>query len=142
VNVIVSTGPSSITVPNVVGADVDAAQAALRNAGLAVALSYAVDAADPTGKISRQNPDAGTAVKKGSPVTIYWSVSGSVPDVTGMTLDAAKRVLIASGYQIGNIAYTHESSLQEGQVVSTEPEANSTLKPGESVNLTVVRAGG
>ena len=142
VNVIVSTGASTISVPNVVGADVDAARAALRDAGLSAAMSYAVDAANPTGKISRQNPDADTAVKKGTPVTIYLSVSGSIPDVTGMTLDEAKRALVASGYQIGNIAETRESSLQDGRVVRTEPEANSTLKPGESVNLTIVRSGG
>jgi serine/threonine-protein kinase len=69
-------------------------------------------------------------------------VSGSIPDVTGMTLDEAKRALVASGYQIGNIAYTQDSSLQDGQVVRTEPEANSVLKPNESVNLTVMRSGG
>jgi serine/threonine-protein kinase len=142
VNVIVSTGASTIAVPNVVGADVDAAAATLRNAGLGVAVAYAVDAANPTGKISRQNPDAGSPAKKGAAVTIYLSVPGSIPDVTGRTLDEAKRMLVASGYQIGNIAYTQDSSLQDGQVVRTEPEANSTLKPGESVNLTVVRSGG
>ena len=139
VNVIVSTGASTISVPNVVGDDVDAAQGKLRNAGLGTAVSYAVDAANPTGKISRQYPDAGTAVKKGTPVTIFLSVPGSIPDVTGRTLDEAKRMLVASGYQIGNIAYTQESSLQDGQVVRTEPEANSTLKPGESVVLHVMR---
>ena len=142
VNVIVSTGASTLSVPNVVGADADTAQATLRNAGLTASVSYAVDAANPTGKISRQNPDAGAQVKKGSAVTIYLSVSGSVPDVTGRTLDEAKRMLVASGYQIGNIAYTQDSSLQDGLVVRTEPEANSTLKPNESVNLTVVRSGG
>jgi serine/threonine-protein kinase len=140
VTVIVSTGPSTISVPNVVGNDVDAAQAALRAAGLAPTVSYTVDAANPTGKISLQKPEAGAQVKKGTPVTIYLSVSGSIPDVTGRTLDEAKRILIASGYQIGNIAYTPDSSLQDGQVVRTEPEANSTLKPGESVVLHVVRS--
>jgi serine/threonine-protein kinase len=142
VSVIVSTGPSTITVPNVVGNDADAARAALRAAGLAPAVSYTVDAANPTGKISLQRPEPGAKVKKGAPVTIYLSVSGSIPDVAGMTLDEAKRALVASGYQIGNIAETHESSLQDGQVVRTEPEANSTLKPGESVNITIMRAGG
>jgi serine/threonine-protein kinase len=142
VTVIVSTGPSTITVPNVVGSDANAAQASLRAAGLAPAVSYTVDAANPTGKISLQKPEPGAKVKKGAPVTIYLSVAGSIPDVAGMTLDEAKRMLVASGYQIGNIAETHESSLQDGQVVRTEPEANSTLKPGESVNITVMRAGG
>jgi beta-lactam-binding protein with PASTA domain/serine/threonine protein kinase len=142
VNVIVSTGPSTVTVPNVVGNDVDAAQAALRAAGVTPALSYTVDAANPTGKISLQKPEAGAKVKKGTPVTIFWSVSGSVPDVSGMTLDEAKAALLASGYQVGNIAETQESSLQDGRVVRTEPEANSTLKPGESVNITIMRSGG
>jgi len=142
VNVIVSTGPSTITVPNVVGNDVDAAQAALRAAGLTPALSYTVDAANPTGKISLQKPEPGAKVKKGTPVTIFWSVSGSVPDVSGLTLDEAKAALLASGYQVGNIAETQESSLQDGRVVRTEPEANSPLKPGESVNITIMRSGG
>jgi serine/threonine-protein kinase len=140
VSVIVSTGPSTIAVPNVVGNDVDAAMAALRAAGLTPAVSYTVDAANPTGKISLQKPEPGAKVKKGAPVTIFLSVSGSIPDVTGMSVEEAKRALIASGYQIGNTAYTHESSLQDGQVVSTEPEANSTLKPGESVVLHVMRS--
>ena len=66
--VIVSTGPSTIAVPNVVGSDADAAQAALRAAGFAPSVSYTVDAANPTGKISLQKPDAGTKAKKGTPV--------------------------------------------------------------------------
>ncbi len=142
VNVTVSTGPATITVPNVVGNDPGAAQAALRAAGLAPTMSYTVDAANPTGKISLQKPDAGAKVKKGTPVTIYWSVSGTVPDVSGVPLEEAKKSLIQSGYQVGNIAETQESSLQDGRVVRTEPEANSVLKPGESVNITVMRSGG
>ena len=142
VSVIVSTGPSTISVPNVVGSDVSAAAEALRAVGFVPAVSYTVDAANPTGKISLQRPEAGAQANKGAPVTIYLSVSGSIPDVAGRTLAEAKRMLIESGYQIGNIAYTKDSSLQDGLVVRTEPEANSTLKPGESVNLTVVRSGG
>ena len=141
VNVIISTGPSASTVPNVVGEDARSAQAALQQAGFTVVRAYTVDAANPTGKISLQQPPADKQAKKGSTVTIFVSVSGSIPDVAGMSLEDAKRALIEQGYQIGNIAYTQDSSLQDGQVVRTEPEANSQLKPGESVNLSVMRAG-
>ncbi len=141
VNVIVSTGASTVQVPNVVGNDADAAEATLRNAGFNVARSYTVEAANPTGKISLQQPSSGTKTKKGSKVTIYVSVAGTIPDVTDMTLDQAKSVLLDQGYQIGNIAYTSDSSLQDGHVVRTEPEANSVLTPGESVNITVQRSG-
>jgi len=142
VTVEVSTGPASVTVPNVVGMDPASAQAALRDAGLDVANAYTVDAANPTGKIALQQPPANAQTKKGSRVTIYLSVAGVVPDVTGMTPDAAKAALLAQGYQIGNIAYTSDGQVPEGMVVRTEPEANTNVKPGESINLYVMRASG
>jgi serine/threonine-protein kinase len=145
VTVVLSTGPASVQVPNVVGLDPDAAETSLRNAGFDVSRAYTVDAANPTQKIALQQPDADTPAKKGSRVTIYLSVSGTVPDVTGMTLDAARAALAAQGYQVGNVAYTTESpvqSVQDGQVVRTEPEAASSVKPGETVNLYVLRANG
>jgi eukaryotic-like serine/threonine-protein kinase len=141
VNVVVSTGASTVQVPNVVGQDADSAETALRDAGFSVARSYTVDAANPTGKISLQKPDAGAKAKKGSKATIYVSVPGSIPDVAGQTLEVAKRMLIDQGYQIGNIAYTADSSMEDGRVVRTEPEANSSVTPGEVVNLTVQRTG-
>ncbi|HZW53277.1 MAG TPA: Stk1 family PASTA domain-containing Ser/Thr kinase [Candidatus Elarobacter sp.] len=140
VSVIVSTGPEAAQVPDVGGNDADTAQAALRTAGLVPVVSYAVDAANPTGKISRQDPPPGTKAKKGSRVAIFVSVSGSVPDVTGMTLDEAKRALTDQGYQIGNLVYTQDSSLPDGRVVKTEPEANSSVKPGESINIHIMRS--
>ncbi|HEY0614546.1 MAG TPA: Stk1 family PASTA domain-containing Ser/Thr kinase [Candidatus Elarobacter sp.] len=148
VSVIVSSGPASVTVPNVGGNDVQAAVQTLRDAGLNPSIAWAVDVANPTGKIARQDPDPGTKVKKGSRVVIYASVSGSIPDVTGMSLDEAKRALISQGYSIGNLVIAPEGTtpdgrpLQEGQVVRTEPEANAPAKPGESVNITVVGPGG
>jgi serine/threonine-protein kinase len=142
VTVVLSTGPASVQVPNVVGLDPDAAEAALRGAGFDVTQAYTVDAANPTQKIALQQPDANAPAKKGSKVTIYLSVSGTIPDVTGMTPDAAKRALLSQGYQVGSIAYTTESSVPEGMVARTEPEANSSVKPGETVNLYVMHANG
>jgi eukaryotic-like serine/threonine-protein kinase len=142
VNVIVSTGPESASVPNVVGQNADSAQAALSNAGFTPSLAYAVDAANPTNKIASQDPPAGTKAKKGAKVTITLSVPGTVPDVTGMTLDDARAALIASGYQIGATVYTADSSLDDGKVVRTEPEANAAAKPGETVNITIQRSPG
>jgi len=142
VSVMVSTGASTVEIPDVVGSDADSGQSALQAAGFNVTRAYTVDAANPTGKITLQQPAPPKQAKKGSAVTIFISVSGSVPDVRGMSLEDAKRALIAQGYQIGNIAYTADSSLQDGQVVSTEPDAGAPAKPGESILLHVMRAGG
>ncbi|MBV9439913.1 MAG: Stk1 family PASTA domain-containing Ser/Thr kinase [Candidatus Eremiobacteraeota bacterium] len=134
----VSTGPATLTIPKVVGNDPEAAQSTLRAAGFNVAINYSQDAANPTGKVSLQQPEAGAKAKKGSNVQIFVSVAGSVPDVTGMTLDDARRALIAAGYQPGNVAYTQEGNVQEGQVVRTEPEANSAARPGDVVTIMIL----
>ncbi|HEX3466897.1 MAG TPA: Stk1 family PASTA domain-containing Ser/Thr kinase [Candidatus Elarobacter sp.] len=142
VTVVVSTGPATVQVPNVVGMDSDTAEQTLRGAGFDVVHAYTVDAANPTQKIALQQPDAGSPANKGSKVTIFLSVSGTVPDVTGMTPDAAKAALLAQGYQVGSIAYTSDSTVTEGLVARTEPEAEANVKPGETVNLYVMRASG
>ncbi|HZO94614.1 MAG TPA: Stk1 family PASTA domain-containing Ser/Thr kinase [Candidatus Baltobacteraceae bacterium] len=146
VSVIVSTGPQAVPVPNVVGSDPDTAQQTLRSAGFTSSVTYNVDASNATQKVSAQRPDSGASAKKGSTVTIFVSVPGTVPDVTGMTLDAARKVLAAAGYQIGSTAYTSDETnpggqIEDGQVVRTEPEAGQPLTPGESVNITVMRSG-
>ena len=89
VTVVVSTGPATVTVPNVVGMAPDAAEAALRSAGFDVTHAYTVDAANPTQKIALQQPDAATPAKKGSKVTIYLSVLGDRPRRDGH--DARRR---------------------------------------------------
>ncbi len=142
VTVVVSTGSAAVDVPSVVGNDPDAAQLALTQAGFQPVLAYNVDPTNATGKVAIQNPESGAKAKKGSKITIYVSVPGSVPDVAGMSLEDAKRVITASGYKVGNIVYTQDASVQEGQVVRTEPEQNTPLHPGESVNITVMHAGG
>jgi eukaryotic-like serine/threonine-protein kinase len=145
VTVVVSTGAATTDVPNVVGSDPATAQATLAQAGFQPVLAYNQDPTNASGKVAIQNPEAGAKAKRGSKVIIYISVSGAVPDVTGMNLDDAKRVLSAAGYKVGNISYTQESAgaqgVQEGHVVRTEPEQGLPLTPGETVNITVMHGG-
>jgi serine/threonine-protein kinase len=137
VTVVVSTGAPLAEVPNVVGQDPATAQTTLQNAGFAVKLTWAIDPANASLKVNTESPAAGARTKKGTRVEIMVSVPGTVPDVTGMPLDAAKAALVQNGYAVGSISYTQQPGAQDGTVVRTEPEANSNLNPGESVNITV-----
>jgi beta-lactam-binding protein with PASTA domain len=56
-----------------------------------------------------------------------------VPDVTGTGLEQARTTLQNAGYTVGNVAYTQRGA--EGKVASTEPQAGSTLQPGETVTI-------
>ena len=135
VTAVVSSGSTAVPVPNVVGTDSDSAQKTLKDAGFVPSLTYDVEPANAPQNVTSQDPSAGSKAKKGSKATIIVAVPGTVPDVAGQPLDVAKAALIAAGYQIGNIVQTQEGD--EGKVVRTEPEADASLRPGESVNIHV-----
>jgi beta-lactam-binding protein with PASTA domain/tRNA A-37 threonylcarbamoyl transferase component Bud32 len=132
VTVVVSAGPASVAVPNLAGRGVEDAKAALRDAGLGPQLIFSLQS-DQVGTVIDETPPPGTSVKHGSAVTLTIAVSGIVPDVTGTGLEQAKSTLQNAGYNIGNVAYTQRGV--EGKVASTEPQAGSTLQPGEAVTI-------
>jgi len=72
VTITVSTGPSSATVPNVVGEQKEAAQDDLKNAGFKVKVEN-VPVTDPTqdNVVQDQNPDGASQADSGSTVTIF-----------------------------------------------------------------------
>ena len=59
------------------------------------------------------------------------AVAGSIPDLSGMTLEDAEMALRNAGYAVGNVTETQDG--QDGRVSRTEPAANTQLQPGESV---------
>jgi serine/threonine-protein kinase len=71
VTITVSTGPSTTTVPNVVGEEKQQAQQDLKDAGFKVKVeTVPVTDASQDNIVQDQNPDGGTEAAKGSTVTI------------------------------------------------------------------------
>jgi serine/threonine-protein kinase len=133
ISVDVSSGAPPAAVPDVGGKSPDDAGAALRAAGFIPVPAYIVDPSNGGGTVTATQPAAGTSVPRGSKIKIMISVPGTVPDVSNMTLEEARKAILAGGYQVGNIANTTDGS--PGKVVRTEPEANTQLTPGESVMI-------
>jgi len=131
VSLSVSTGAVAASVPDIGGKNPDDANAAVRAAGFMPAITYSIDPSNASGNVTAQDPAPNASAKRGSKITMVISVAGTVPDVSGMTLDEAKRAILANGYQIGNVAISADGD--DGKVVRTEPEANKPLRPGESV---------
>ncbi len=73
VTITVSTGPSSVSVPNVVGYDESSAESALKNAGFGVTVTTEASSSVAKGKVISQSATSATA---GSTITIVVS-SGS-----------------------------------------------------------------
>jgi len=133
VSVDVSTGAPPAPVPDVSNKAPDDAIAALHSAGFSSGITYNVDPSNGGGTVTAQQPAAGTSAPRGSKITIIVSVPGTVPDVSNMSLDDARKAILAGGYQVGNVANTTDGTA--GKVVRTEPEANTQLRPGESVMI-------
>lgn len=70
---VVSTGVSTVTVPDVEGQKQDAATEKLLSSGLKVVLSYEYSDSDPEGTVIRQTPAAGSTCEIGAEVTLVIS---------------------------------------------------------------------
>ena len=87
----------------------------------------------------RQEPAFGAdPVPAGSPIVLFVS-SGpeavAVPDVTGFTADAAKRRLEEAGFVVA--VTEEENEAPEGQVIRTDPAANTQVPKGQQVQVVV-----
>ena len=133
VGVTVSSGGAPAAVPDVTGKPLAVAGTTLQGAGFIIALRYVIDANAAGGNVSAQDPAGGTTEPQHSTVTLTVAVPGTIPDVTNMTLDDAKAALTSSGYAVGTVAAAQDGL--PGRVARTAPEANASVRPGETVTI-------
>jgi eukaryotic-like serine/threonine-protein kinase len=138
----VARSPSRVEVPDVVGLRTAAALRRLQSAGLR-ARAQAVQSRRPKGLVLRQVPQAGTDVPNGSAAVIVVSAGpqfADVPDVVGLSTDAATAQLTRAGFrtQIQQVA----ASEPEGIVVAQNPGGGARAQRGRVVRINVSRGQG
>src|SRR5205823_2103657 len=141
VNLVVSSGPAQIAVPNVVGQTQAAATSAITGAGLTVgAVTMQSSSTVASGSVISESPPAGTKVASGSPVNLVVS-SGpaqiAVPNVVGQTQAAATSAITGAGLTVGAVTMQSSSTVASGSVISESPPAATKLASGSPVNLVV-----
>ncbi|MGW2249795.1 Stk1 family PASTA domain-containing Ser/Thr kinase [Kitasatospora sp. NPDC001660] len=122
VTVTVSKGPHRIAVPDVTGKPTDQAAAALTGAQLARgSVTGTYNDTVPEGAVISSSPAAGQQVAENTPVSLVVSKGMvPVPDVTGMTKDAAEKALAAAGF---TMQATGVNLLGSGKATSQVPAA-------------------
>jgi len=129
------------TVPAVTGMRQEAAETAVRDAGLEPETTRQ-ESSKPAGLVLGQNPDAGAKVDEGSSVTLVVSTGPpreTVPDVVGETQSQAVAALTAAGFE--NQVTEAFSDKKAGVVVSQKPAAGAKLDEGGTVTLVVSKGG-
>jgi beta-lactam-binding protein with PASTA domain len=144
VQITVSTGRP--TVPEIPpGTSLAAAEQALRDAGLtSVHESDDTDDSDsvPAGSVLRTDPEAGTELRVGEPVTIVVSSGESdiveVPNVVGKDFDDAADILDELDLDAEGRSAIPFLGRDDGEVVEQRPRAGTTVERGSTVTLTTV----
>ncbi len=129
-----------IAVPDLSGMTVDAARSALTDKGLTVGtLTDAESTPGDAGKVLSQRPSGQTEVNGGTPINLVvgHGVSAvAVPDLTGMTPDAARAALSAVG-----LTYAEQrqpsSDADRGKVTAQTPAGHQQAGPNSTVTATV-----
>lgn len=139
IEVIVSSGPGEMDIPNVVGQDEDTAISALQNAGFSYSRNYEYSTDVARGKVISQNPTG--QGKEGDTITIV--VSQGVPTTTvpnGIDQRYPGRCYqqaAGSGLNVGSVTTEHSSSVAEGNVIRMSVSAGTTVDQGTRVDLVI-----
>ncbi len=141
VELIVSTGPPPVTIPNVVGITSTTAQTNLTALGLRIGSITKINNCAPFGQVIDQYPAAGTVV---SPKTdVYLTVStgpvplATIPNLRNKPLYSANPTLNPLGLWGYILSYESSPTIPKNYVIRTDPAAGNSLPEGSWVGLVI-----
>jgi serine/threonine-protein kinase len=90
------------------------------------------------GTVLDQQPEAERFLGRRSAIILAVSRGArqvGVPDVRGMPVDEARRVLAEAELTPGDVTYRRETRAEPNRVISTEPPGGSTVDAGTKVDV-------
>ena len=94
----------------------------------------------PKDVVLSQNPSPDERIVRGGTITVSLSLGPErypVPDISGMELAAAKAELDGLKLKLKQGTKQYSDTVPEGVVISTDPKAETQLKPGDTVTVVV-----
>ncbi len=136
VTIIVSTGPKSVTLPNLRREIGERRRPGDRQPRPAPSSSTPVTSQLPVGQVVRTDPKPGV-IPPDTVISLFVSTGNvKVPNVVGMTCDSAKQALAASSLQ-GSCTNAPSDTVPAGKVISQSPTAGAQAPQGSTVSLQV-----
>lgn len=129
---------ATVNVPNVIGKTRDEATQIIESNGLKVADVVEQDSTGDPNTVIKQDPNAGTNVKRGSGVTLTVIASrdnATVPDVVGQQQSAAEALLEGLGFEVRVVQ--ENSDQPEGTVIDQSPPKDTNAFKGDTITITV-----
>jgi serine/threonine-protein kinase len=143
----VSLGPETAEVPNVVGNRVINAKIILEQTGFRVLVIEEASTTVDEGFVIRTEPSAGVRPARGETIRVVYSIGNktTMPDVTGLPIEEARRQIEAAGLVISfedlqtcdRLPADVCAGSVPGQVVSSIPRGGERVERGSAVTLGV-----
>ena len=143
VKLVISGGPDTIAVPNVVGLTEDRARSTLESAGFTSVNSRQTDSLEKAGNVVAVDPAEGQQAARNAPITVQVSTGTiKVPDVAGKPEADARKTLTDAGFSDGQIqtAEVDAGTATPGTVVRTDPGAGTAVGRGDAITLQIATA--
>ena len=135
IDLVVSSGPVSRTVPNLVGLTQGQAESQLKDRGLAINVTQDYSETVAEGDIISTSPAADAEVARGTTVTVVVSQGlpfVTVPEVIGLPAAEAADILEAAGFVV-----VDTEGPPNGPVISTDPAEGTSHRKGTSIRIFV-----
>jgi len=144
VTLTVSLGIQYVTVPDVSNYVQADGEQQLKDLGVSVLITQAVEPSVAAGSIIRTDPAAGSQVAAGTTVVVYVSrpqvsTTTKVPSLVGMSVDDARTLLVQNKLGLGSQSEEY-SDQPVGTIISQNPGAGASIKLNSRVSV-VVSAG-
>jgi beta-lactam-binding protein with PASTA domain/predicted Ser/Thr protein kinase len=145
VEVLVSSGPAPVNVPDVTGESLTAAEASLTNAGLSVGtVTKKTNSAQSPETVLSQAPAGGTSVRAQSKIDLTVAQApkeAAVPNVVGESKALASATLQEAGFKIKTVSGTTTEAAQVGMVLRQSPGPGTKAQKNSTVTITVGKLG-
>ena len=142
VSINVSRGIKQVSVPSVVGELLDAAIAAIEDAGFTAGSPVFENSDKPENTVIAQDPAGGSLQRPGTTIGLTVSKGPEqvvVPNVEGLDLASARASLQAEGFRVSVVRADTDLIEEDGIVLAQSPAGGVKADPKSTVTLTVGR---
>jgi len=139
VSLVVSAGPDTVPIPNVVGLPEAEATSNLQNAGFTRINTRQAPSTEPAGQVVAVDPGQGSQANPETQVITLSLSTGSapVPDVRGQTYDQARATLQAAGFTDITQQNAESNELPAGQALGTEPGSGQQATADDQITVLI-----
>lgn len=130
----------TVTVPKIIGSGQAEAKKSVEDAGLQFVVAETQKSDKPEGTIISCSPDQGTSVNTNTEVRVVVSsglITSGVPNLKEIDLKSAQDMIKNFGFQVGDITYENNDTIQKDSVIRQNPDADTPAEKNAKINLVV-----